>query len=63
MIHLDLDKLEQRTLMETLESYLSDLSSEIADTDRFEFREQLKAKRNVLNKILSAVKEAHEGGE
>ena len=61
MIHLDLDTLEQRTLMETLESYLSDLSSEIADTDRFEFREELKARRNVLNKILSAVKEAHEG--
>jgi len=61
MIHLDLDTLEQKTLMETLESYLSDLSSEIADTDRFEFREELKARRNVLNKILSAVKEAHEG--
>ena len=61
MIHLDLDTLEQRTLMETLESYLSDLSSEIADTDRYEFREELKARRNVLNKILSAVKEVHEG--
>lgn len=61
MIHLDLNTLEQKTLMETLESYLSDLSSEIADTDRFEFREELKARRDVLNKILSAVKEAHEG--
>lgn len=61
MIHLDLDTLEQKTLVETLESYLSDLSSEIADTDRFEFREELKARRNVLNKILSAVKEVHEG--
>jgi len=61
MIHLDLDKLERETLMGTLQSYLSDLSSEIADTDRFEFREELKARRDVLNKILSAVKEAHEG--
>lgn len=60
MIHLDLDTQEQKTLMETLESYLSDLSTEIADTDRYEFREQLKARRIVLNKILSAVKEAHE---
>jgi hypothetical protein len=60
MIHLDLDTQEREMLMETLESYLSDLSTEIADTDRFEFREMLKARRNVLNKILSAVKEAHE---
>jgi len=58
MINLDLDTLEQKTLIETLESYLSDLSVEIADTDIFEFREELKAKRNVLNNILSALKEA-----
>ena len=60
MIHLDLDTLERETLMGTLQSYLSDLSSEIADTDRYEFREELKARRDVLNKILSAVKDAHE---
>jgi hypothetical protein len=62
MIHLDLDALEQKTLMETLESYLSDLSYEIADTDQFDFREQLKAKRQVLSKILSAVKKTQEAG-
>ena len=62
MIHLDLDATERKTLIETLESYLSDLSYEIADTDRFEFREQLKTKRDVLNKILQAVKQAHESG-
>ncbi len=62
MIHLDLDAKERTTLMEVLESYLSDLSYEIADTDRFEFREQLKAKRDVLNKILGTVKQAHESG-
>jgi len=59
MIHLDLDAMERSTLMETLESYLSDLSFEIADTDRMEFRDELKAKRDVLNKILEAVKQAH----
>jgi hypothetical protein len=58
MIHLDLDTLEQKTLLETLESYLSDLSVEIADTDRLEFREELKARRDVLNKIVNAVKQA-----
>jgi hypothetical protein len=58
MIHLDLDATERSILLETLESYLSDMSVEIADTDRFEFREQLKARRDVLNKILDAVKQA-----
>ena len=62
MIHLDLDATERNTLMETLESYLSDLSYEIADTDSYDYREQLKAKRDVLNKILQAVKQAHESG-
>ena len=62
MIHLDLDATERSTLMETLESYLSDLSYEIADTDSYDYREQLKAKRGVLNKILQAVKQAHESG-
>jgi hypothetical protein len=60
MIHLDLDATERSTLMETLESYLSDLSYEIADTDSYDYREQLKAKRDVLNKIQQAVKQAHE---
>jgi hypothetical protein len=60
MIHIDLDNTERSILMQTLESYLSDLSFEIADTDRMEFREELKAKRQVLNKILEAVKQAHQ---
>ena len=59
MIHLDLDATERSILMETLESYLSDLSFEIADTDRMEFREELKAKRDVLNKILEVVQQIH----
>ena len=62
MIHLDLDSTEQKILLETLESYLSDLSYEIADTDKFDFREQLKARRTVLNKILDAVKNTHGAG-
>ena len=62
MIHLDLDSTEQKILLETLESYLSDLSYEIADTDKFDFREQLKARRTVLNKILDAVKHTQGAG-
>ena len=60
MIHLELDAQAKKVLMETLGSYLSDLSSEIADTDRFEFREELKARRDTLNGILNALKEARE---
>ena len=62
MIHIDLDATEQNVLVATLQNYLSDLSYEIADTDRMEFREDLKAKRDVLNKILNAVKQAGESG-
>ena len=62
MIHLDLDATERSTLMETLESYLADLSYEIASTDSFDYREKLKAKRDVLNKILQAVKQVHGSG-
>ena len=62
MIHIDLDATEKKILIETLESYLSDLSYEIADTDQFDFREGLKAKRAVLDKILGSVKQAKEGG-
>jgi hypothetical protein len=62
MIHLDLEATERNTLMETLESSLSDMSYEIADTASFVYREKLKAKRDVRNKILQAVKQAHESG-
>jgi hypothetical protein len=35
-----------------LESYLSDLRMEIADTDSMDFRESLKKKKDVLKKVL-----------
>lgn len=62
MIHLDLDATERKVLAETLQSYLTDLSVEIADTDRFEFREALKARRDILNKVLDAVNLTGEAG-
>ena len=55
MIHLDLDDEEKQALSQALKSYLSDLSYEIADTDNMEFREQLKAKRDVLQKVMDAL--------
>ncbi|HEC18835.1 MAG TPA: hypothetical protein ENI97_05770 [Gammaproteobacteria bacterium] len=60
MIHLDLNEQEKQALSEALKSYLSDMSYEIADTDRMEFREELKAKRDLLKKVLDAVEKARE---
>jgi hypothetical protein len=58
MIHLDLDEQEREILDETLQSYLSDLNYEIADTDDHDYREKLKARRSVLDKIKDALEKA-----
>ncbi len=55
MIHLELNDKEKEILTETLESYLSNLRYEIADTDSYDFRQQLKAKKAVLMKITAAL--------
>ena len=47
---------DAKILAEVLESNISELSGEISDTDRFEFREGLKSKRMVLQRILSEIK-------
>ena len=57
MIQLNLTDTEAVTLREVLESYLSDLRMEIADTDQMDFRENLKQKEVVLKKIIEALKE------
>lgn len=55
MVHLELTPDEAETLGMVLDSYLSDLRMEIADTDRLEFREMLKERKAVLNKVLEAL--------
>ena len=55
MIQLSLDEEERQALSVTLKSYLSNMSYEIANTDRMTFREELKAKRDLLQKVLDAV--------
>ena len=57
MIELDLTREETQILVETLESYLSDLSVEIADTDLMEYREGLKVRKAAINKVLGELKE------
>lgn len=58
MIHIDLNEQEREILDKALQSYLSDLSYEISDTDDMDFRENLKAKRSVLEKIKDALEKA-----
>ncbi len=58
MIHLDLDESEKEALSAALKSYLSDLSYEIADTDKKSFRDELKTRRELLQKVLNAIDSA-----
>jgi len=55
MINLDLTKEEKDILAMVLESYLSDLRMEIADTDSMDFRESLKKRKDVLKKVLETL--------
>lgn len=60
MIQLDLNNAEKTHLIETLESYLSDLRYEIADTDSQDFRERLKEKKAALEKVLTLLKQTNQ---
>lgn len=51
MVSVTLKDAEAVVLKEALESFLSDLRMEIADTDLKDFRDRLKARRVVLEKI------------
>lgn len=53
MARIDLSDNEAETLKDILESYLSDLRAEIADTDSMDFREPLKEKEVFLNRLLN----------
>ncbi len=61
MAQLELSEEETRTLVQVLDYVLSELRMEIADTDRKDFREGLKAQKQTLSAILHRLKEA-EGG-
>ncbi len=54
MIQLDLDNEERSAFADMLESVLSDLRMEIADTDSQDFRQDLKRRKAVLVKVLAA---------
>ena len=55
MVELDLTEEERQILHDVLQSYLSDLRMEIADTDRVDFRDMLKDRKAVVQKALDAL--------
>jgi hypothetical protein len=54
---IDLNDEEARVLAQALESYLSDLGTEIAHTDSADFREGLKQRREILEGIAQSLRE------
>ena len=58
MVHLALKPTEAEVLRMVLESYLSDLRMEIANTDSMDYREKLKARKAVLRRIVTMIVDA-----
>ena len=59
-IEIELTPKEIEIFKDVLENYISDLSMEIADTDKMDFRESLKARKNLIVKIIQKLKETVE---
>lgn len=55
MLTLDLSASEQAVLREVLENAVSDLGMEISATDSKDYRDDLKARREVLHKVIAAL--------
>ncbi|MEZ5672741.1 MAG: hypothetical protein R3E08_10320 [Thiotrichaceae bacterium] len=53
MLQIELTEDEKETFAQMLKEELSELRSEIADTDRKNYRDMLKAKEVLLNRIIS----------
>ncbi len=54
-MNLELTAEESEVLRDVLQSYLSDLGTEIAHTDSTQFREGLKHKKAILLRIVAAL--------
>ncbi|WP_333844805.1 hypothetical protein [Pelomicrobium sp.] len=58
MTRLELSPEEQEVLIEVLESFLSDLRMEIADTERLAFRERLKGQEQIIKRLLEVLRKS-----
>ena len=56
MVSLDITTEEKEVLIESIETAISNLGLEIADTDKREFKDGLKTKKAALMKILEQLK-------
>ncbi|HEX9692055.1 MAG TPA: hypothetical protein VGA22_08150 [Gemmatimonadales bacterium] len=56
---LELTAEQAEVLAYALDSYLSDLRMEIADTDAKDFRDNLKHRKALLAEVLSAIQAPH----
>jgi hypothetical protein len=55
MVQIELSEPDAGALRAALESYLSDLRMEIANTDRMDFRESLKSTKAALERVVDAL--------
>ncbi|MEZ4657018.1 MAG: hypothetical protein R2911_05555 [Caldilineaceae bacterium] len=55
MLHMKLSEQEAKLLQDILTYYLSELRMEIADTDYYVMRRNLKAKEEDINRMLAAL--------
>ncbi len=53
MFQLDLNDQEQHALTEALQSFLSELRTEVSHTDRQAYRQQLKDQEQVIKAIVT----------
>lgn len=55
MLKLDLTEEERQTLLYLLEDCISDLKEEIHETDRADYKDMLKHRKDVLHKLWLAL--------
>mgnify|MGYP001327199614 CR=1 FL=1 len=58
MVTLDLNDEERQTLLYLLESCITDLKAAIRETDRAEYKDMLKHRKDVLHKLWLALQPA-----
>ncbi|HOD03732.1 MAG TPA: hypothetical protein PKH92_01695 [Anaerolineaceae bacterium] len=58
MVRLELSPEQYQLLVELLESCLSDLRMEIVDTDRIDYKDMLKDRKDVLLRLLETLRSA-----
>jgi hypothetical protein len=57
MVKIDLSPDEKNVLVEVLTTCISNLRMEICDTDRKDFREEIKERKELLLKVVDALQD------